>query len=748
MKKIALAILIFISQAVSSQSRRVLDSLLTLIKNSSVQDTILAKHYNETAYAFNRISIDSSKTFAEKGLALSTKLNYKSGIAGANNALGIYYHMTSKFDDAIAYYKKSKDIKESIGDKKSAVSSQNNIGIIYYLQAKYDMALATFNASLRTQEGMKDSIGIPNTLNYIASVHFFLSNYEKALGYYLKALGLYKRLNDKPGMAQAYNNLGIIYSSLNNEEKAIENYTSSLQLANEMGARDLVTTAYNNLGVVFQKRKNYPKALEYFTKSLSLSRELKLTEGIAINLEKIGQVMQEQNKFAEALIKYEEALSIQEKAGSVYSTANILMSMGSVLTKLNRSSDAAKCYDRALKIAQEIKAKNLIADVSFNYAGLLKNNKDYKKAYFFMTQYSSIRDSILSDEKNKSMAEMQTRFDTDAKEKEIVLLTKNKDIEELKLGEQKENIEKQRVTIYASGISIILALALAFFGYRSYAEKKKTNVILEEKNHAISKQKEVLETKNALITSSIVYAKSIQDVILPPEETIKKHLKDSFILFKPKDVVSGDFYWLNGGTENNKNDSIYIAAIDCVGHGVPGGFMALHAYNLMERIAKENKNASPNLMLDQLNKQVIESLHQNNDHTSVKHGMDLALLKIKGNKIEFSGARNPLIIVTPNKELKEIKADKMFLGGALGNFTNNEMEVEKGSMLYVFTDGYADQKGGPQNKKYFISVLKELLISVSGKDPEEQKNILNKTFEDWKGSNEQMDDVLIVGIRV
>lgn len=739
MRKIAFAILIFISQVASSQSRRVLDSLLTLIKNSSVQDTVLAKHYNETAYAFNRISIDSSKYFAEKGLQLSTKLNYKSGIAGANNALGIYYHMTSKFDDAIAYYKKAKDIKESIGDKKSAVSSQNNIGIIYYLQAKYDMALATFNASLRTQEGMKDSTGIPNTLNYIASVHFFLSNYEKALGYYLKSLGLYKKTNDKPGMAQAYNNLGIIYSSLNNEEKAIENYTSSLQLANEIGARDLVTTAYNNLGTVFQKRKNYPKALEYFTKSLSLSRELKLSEGIAQNLERIGMVMQEQNKLPEALVKFEEALDMQEKAGQVYSTANILMSMGSVLAKLNRSADAAKCYDRALKIAQEIKAKNLIADISFNYAGLLKQNKDYKKAYFFMTQYSSIRDSILSDEKNKSMAEMQTRFDTDAKEKEIVLLTKNKDIEELKLGEQKENIEKQKVTIYASGISIVLALALAFFGYRSYAEKKKTNIILEEKNRAISKQKEILEIKNKQITNSIVYAKSIQDVILPSDEVVKKQLPDSFILFKPKDVVSGDFYWLNGE---------YIAAIDCVGHGVPGGFMALHAYNLIERIAKENKNASPNLILDQLNKQVIESLHQNNDHTSVKHGMDLALLKIKGNKIEYSGARNPLLIVSPAKELKEVKADKMFVGGALGNFTNNILEVEKGSMLYVFTDGYADQKGGPQNKKFFISVLKELLASASDKNTEEQKAILDKTFEEWKGKNEQMDDVLIVGIRV
>lgn len=743
MRNIALALLVLFSQAYRSQSRHIIDSLLTAIKNNTAQDTNLARNYYEIASAFNRINLDSSKIFADKALALSTALNHKKGISSAYNALGIYYHLSSQFEKAILNYEKSKNLKIELGDKKAAVSSQNNIGIVYYLQGKYDNALLTFNASLKMQEGMKDTIGIPNTLNYIASVHYFLSNFEKALGFYLKALEMYKRTNDMPGMSQAYNNIGIIYSSLSNEDKAIENYNNSLNYANKIGAKDLVTTCYNNMGTVFQKRKDYPKALQFFSKSLELSRELRLTEGIALNLERIGQVMQEQNKLGEALSKFEEALSIQEKAGQVFSTANILMSMGSVLDKMNRSADASRCYERSLKIAQEIKAKNLIADVSFNYAVLLKKNKDYKKAYFFMTQYSSIRDSILSDEKNKSMAEMQARFDTDAKEKEIVLLTKSKDIEELKLGEQKENIEKQRVTIYASGISIVLALALAFFGFRSYMEKKKTNVILEEKNQAILKQKEVLETKNAVITNSIVYAKSIQDVILPPDEIIKKYLNESFILFKPKDVVSGDFYWFS-----NEADSLYLAAIDCVGHGVPGGFMALHAYNLMERIAKENKNASPNVILDKLNQQVIETLHQKNDQTSVKHGMDLALLKIKGNEIEYAGARNPLLIVRPGKELKEIKADKMFIGGALGKFTNNKVEVEKGSMLYVFTDGYADQKGGPKNEKYFISVLKNLLVSISDKNTTGQKEILEKTFEEWKGKNEQMDDVLIIGVRV
>ena len=289
-----------------------------------------------------------------------------------------------------------------------------------------------------------------------------------------------------------------------------------------------------------------------------------------------------------------------------------------------------------------------------------------------------------------------------------------------------------------------MALVLVFFVLKSYREKRMTNLLLEEKNNAISVQKQILEEKNTQITHSIEYAKNIQDIILPTDKNFKQAFPDSFVLFLPKDVVSGDFFWLNS---ENKNETL-IAAIDCVGHGVPGAFMALHSYNLLERIVKENKGISPSNILDKLNTEVIKSLHQNNENTSSKHGMDLAMLKIKKDSIEFAGARNSLVMVSPKGEMTEVKADKMFVGGAIGNFTSNKVKAEPGSMLYVFTDGYADQKGGPENKKYFITVFKELLTSIATKNTTEQKEILQKTFTDWKGSHEQMDDVLVIGIKI
>lgn len=744
MKNLALALLIIISQAYRSQSRHELDSLLNSIKEISKPDTNLALSYNEIAYAYCRINIDSAKVYAEKALTLSSKLKHQNGIAAAYNTLGIHYHMLAQYDNALSYYQKSKSIKHMLGDKKGVASSQNNMGIILYLQGNYDKALETFNASLRIQESIHDTAGMPNTLNYMASVNFFLSNYERALDFYLKALKLYEHTNNKPGLCQAYNNLGTIYSALKNFDQAALNYNKSLNLAEETGDKYFVISSYNNLGTVFQQKKDFEKALDYFNRSLISSRELKNSEGIAINLEKIGSVLQEQGKLEEALLKYKEALAFQEKAGQAFNVANILNSLGSVYDNMNKNADALSYYSRALKAAQQLNSKSLIAEVSLNFAKLLKKTKDYKKSYYYWKQYSSIRDSILSDEKNKSMAEMQTRFDIDTKEKEITLLTKSKSVEELKLGEQKENIEKQRVAIFASVFGIVLMLTLTFFVFKSYREKKRTNSLLEEKNNSISQQKQILEEKNQLITNSIEYAKNIQDIILPDNKVFKDLFPDSFVLFLPKDVVSGDFFWLQN---SGKNESI-LAAIDCVGHGVPGAFMALHCYNLLERIVKENKGISPAEILDKLNEAVIKTLHQNTDHTSSKHGMDLAMVKIKNKEIEFAGARNPLIIVSPTGEMQEIKADRMFVGGALGNFTNTKVKPESGSMIYMFTDGYPDQKGGPEQKKYFISVFKQLLISVASKNTTEQKEILNKTFVDWKGNNEQMDDVLIIGIRV
>lgn len=293
-------------------------------------------------------------------------------------------------------------------------------------------------------------------------------------------------------------------------------------------------------------------------------------------------------------------------------------------------------------------------------------------------------------------------------------------------------------------ISLILASIIAYIKIREralIAEKKILEDKVDERTHALSVVNDQLSLRNRDITDSITYAKRIQFAILPPDIPYD----NTFILFKPKDIVSGDFYWMNsvGGKE-------FIAAVDCTGHGVPGAFMSFIGYTSLNKIIIEQGVHTPSEILNRLNREVATTLHQKGE-SIVNDGMDIALICYSPDTgmVEYAGAFNPLIIVR-NGELIEIKADRFAIGRSTGKekaFTNHEVRIEKGDALYIYSDGYADQFGGPEGKKFKTATLKELLVNISSFDADGQLKILETTFEDWKAGQAQIDDVLIVGRR-
>ncbi|MFT5665861.1 MAG: serine phosphatase RsbU (regulator of sigma subunit) [Vicingaceae bacterium] len=277
--------------------------------------------------------------------------------------------------------------------------------------------------------------------------------------------------------------------------------------------------------------------------------------------------------------------------------------------------------------------------------------------------------------------------------------------------------------------------------------RQRTAEVVKQKEE-IDIQKEQIEEYFIEVTDSIKYAQKIQEAILPPESYVRKLLPDSFIFYKPKDMVSGDFYWL-GASE----DEVYFAAVDCTGHGVPGAFMSIIGYNQLKQALITTNNGTPAEILDHLNVGVSETLHQKDENSTSKDGMDVAIccLNHKTKELQYAGAFNPLYLLRGG-DIIQTKGDKFpigsFLDGETPNFTNNIIQLLEGDILYIFSDGYADQFGGPKGKKMMYKKFRDTLIANSHKDLSVQKDLLRDHLSDWMGDEEQVDDIIVIGVKV
>ncbi len=299
---------------------------------------------------------------------------------------------------------------------------------------------------------------------------------------------------------------------------------------------------------------------------------------------------------------------------------------------------------------------------------------------------------------------------------------------------QKKEISTQKQLLFLAIASVLLLSLLLFLIYRFNKEKKKTYILLKEKNKKI--------------TDSINYALRIQESVLPSDSEIKKQLPKSFIYFQPRDTVSGDFYWLS-----TVKDKIIIACVDCTGHGVPGAFMSLIGNTLLNEIVNEKEIIDPSLILKRLHLEIVKSLHQDSDRVQSKDGMEMSLCVIdtKANVIEYAGAMNPLYVIKNNSVIV-VKPDMKGIGGDTSNggdveFTTQKISIQNNMSIYMFTDGYMDQFGGLENKKFNISNFKKLLLEIQSMDMNKQKERVEKTIQEWKGDYKQIDDILVIGIR-
>ncbi|HET8963725.1 MAG TPA: SpoIIE family protein phosphatase, partial [Chitinophagales bacterium] len=457
--------------------------------------------------------------------------------------------------------------------------------------------------------------------------------------------------------------------------------------------------------------------------------------GEALCFYNIGEVYAAQNNTQEALKYRLKSFKIMEEIGSAKDIVTTSLGVGNTYEQKEMFTKALTYYEKSLAKAKQIDYKDGIRLAYGGLATVYAKLKNYQKAYDFNNLYYQEKDSLLNKESLKQMTEINTKYQTEKKEQEIQILTKDQQLKD-------KTLREQRVIKIALIAGLALLFILSFTLYNRYRFKQKANTLLE-------KQKKEIQEQNILITDSIDYTQTIQEAVFPNEIKMKTFFADSFVLYKPKAIVSGDFY-----SVYKKNNEIICTVADCTGHGIPGAFMSLLGFNMLENIIEKTEITTPSVLLTELNEKMVSTMSQNpSTDLSVKNGMDASLISvnIETMTLQFSGAHNPLYQIRQGK-LTETKADKIsvvsYIEGKEIQFTNHLIPIEKGDIFYLFSDGFPDQIGGPNRKKFFYPPFKELLVSIHTLPVEEQKAILDRTITEWKGERDQTDDILVVGIRI
>jgi tetratricopeptide (TPR) repeat protein len=677
-------------QPLAAQNKKA-DSLKKALLNEA-EDSNKVNTLNAMSECLWRIgSYDSSIVYSTKALALGEKTGFKKGEAAALRHRGLAFYYEGNFDKALENQLKALDINKEIGYKSGIASNYGNIGNIFDEQGNYPKALEYQFQALAMDKEVDNKYGVASCLANIGIIYYEEQSYTKALEYDFNALSIYNQIGNKLGIAIALANIGALYGTEGNNISALEYDNEALARYQEIDNVNGVANTYGNLGSIYLSQRNHVKALEYFFKSYVLKRQI----------------------------------------GDQVGMAEGLCDIASADLKLGKIMEAEAYIDSAIVMATGIREEKDLRDAYLIKAQLDSVRNDYKSEVQDYKKYMIYHDSLENESNTRKMLQSQMNYDFNQK------MAIQKAVQDKKDAIASADKARQQVVTDLITVGLVLVMIFSVLLFSRFRLTQKQKKVIEE-------QKLLVEEKNKAIVDSINYARRLQDAILPPLSQVKQFLPDSFLLYKPKDIVAGDFYWME-----RSGDNILIAAADSTGHGVPGAMTSVVCSNALNRALNEFKINDTGKLLDKTRELVLETFAKSEGE--IKDGMDISICAInqKANRLEWSGANSPLWFLR-NGEIKEIIPDKQPVGKyeAVTPFTTHTIELHKGDILYLFTDGYADQFGGPKEKKFMARQMKEILLTNADLPMEEQKALLDKALMTWQGSLEQVDDILVIGIRV
>lgn len=600
---------------------------------------------------------------------------------------------------------------------------------------------------LATHINYQKGIGLAH--NNLGDLYWYKEDYISSGEHYHEALKIFEEIKDLASIADCYRNLGWIYYSNGKNHEALDYHTKALLINREVGLVGKSGANYNDIAICYQEMASYDSAMQNYCKALQIMEQKHNQNGLAATYGNIGDLYNTMGNVWEAIDNSLQSLRLSEEIGNKRYMADTYFILSELYVKDSNFTAAGAAVNKAAGLAKELNDRPMLKKNYEKFAELYGLQHDFRKADEYIKLASELTDSIFEDANRRLHFEMITKYESDKQRQAL-----NKLLDDKRVFSEILSREKQ-LKVYLLIFCLIVVL-FALFLYRNNSQKQKMNLALEKASHEI-------EEKNKSITDSILYSKHIQDVCLPSKQLKDVLFGQIFIIFQPKDIVSGDFYWYN-----EKNGKRIIAACDCTGHGVPGALMSMIGNNILNRIVNVKNLTSPDDVLNRLNYEIRKTLKQEEQSES-KDGMDIALLTFNSDtEVEYAGANRPLWIVRQNGKpgnhtdssddaafkpyLEEIKPDKLSIGGHVidntKQFKKQTISVSKGDCLYLFSDGFGDQFGGESGKRFTTRRFKELLLANADKSVQDQEAILKSTINKWKGGLEQIDDILVIGIKI
>lgn len=626
---------------------------------------------------------------------------------------------------------------------------------------------------LETAESLLDTIHrfvIQNDLKLVEARYFaevaeinrVRNRLDLMIDYYIKAIDIYESFQlaypdsitaeVKFTIGGFYNNLADGYIILEKYKEALNFYKTSLDVVLPLNDSLQNSIRYYNISDTYVSLNEPDSAMKYILLCKSIEDVFQMPDGLAYVHDGLAEVHQLNGAYDIALGEIELAIGYAMQINDPFFHIEIRLQKGEILFNWGKYAEAKKEYLEIEEKSREIGYRMAVEECVIKLKSIFEKLNDYKNAYAYADILLSIRDSTLRSSAQEKALEFEALYQNKIKDAEIDNLNKQKELTD-KLNkelEEKRALEKNRSRLINLGLilGLILLILIAGVIFRNSKKNEVLNAILKKSNDELSDKNFEIQVQANEINDSINYAMNIQGALFPNDIEFSRVGRERFVFLSPKDIVSGDFYWTFHSERLKRN---YLAVADCTGHGVPGAFMSILGVSLLDKIVIKLSDLSPKAILTELNLELYNNLSAGGLN-GVKDGMDIALLAIDDSKKEayFSGARNRLIHIS-NKELKEYKGSRVDLGRTKESVQIEEFTIPflEGDMMYLFTDGYIDQKGMNTGKKFYIQPFRDLLLKVSEMPTSDQKKSLEKVFNDWKGDRyEQMDDVLVVGIKL